>query len=521
MFADISKESESESNGDESPGSSYLLHQADLKETNETDTQADSHERLLERVASLPNLARALLMVARNKGAPGVDGQTVEEVVEAAPKLLPRLRLALISGTYRPGDIRRVWIPKPGGGQRGLGIPNVIDRVVQQAVYQHLEPIFEPTFHDSSHGFRAGRGSRTAIAQATEYFKDGYSITVDIDLSQFFDRVHHQRLLSRLAQRVGDGRILKLIHRLLKASVRHPDGTRLSPEEGAPQGGPLSPLLSNVVLDELDWELERRGLRFVRYAVDFSIFVRSQRAGERVMASVQRFIERKLRLVINESKSSVSKPFHLNFLGFHLGKCRDGSVSIRISQRTKKRIDAHIRELTPRNWGGSFETCAGRINRYLNGWIGYFQICTSPNSFSQLDAHIRRRLRALLVRQRKRRRHLFRHLLRQGVPSKHAWKSAYGIRGHWKRSASYGVHRAYPNAWFAARLVSLHDRWHDFHPPRVSDQLLLFSDHRLEEPDVGPQVRFCERPGGAIPRAYSTVAEADLCGWIASGAGGW
>lgn len=264
-----------------------------------------------------------------------------------------------------------------------------------------MEPIFELTSHDSSHGFRAGCGSRTAIAQATEYFKDGSGITVDIDLSQFVDRVHHQRLLSRFAPRAGDDRVLELIHRLLKASVSHPDGTRLSPEEGAPQGAPLSPLLSNVVLDELDWELEPRGLRFARYADDYSIFVRSQRAGERVMASVQRFIERKLRLVINESKSSVRKPFHSNFLGFHLGKGRDGSVYIRISQRAKKRIDARIRELTPRNWGGSFETCAGRINRYLNGWIGYFPICTSPNSFSQFDAHIGRRLRALLVRQRK------------------------------------------------------------------------------------------------------------------------
>jgi group II intron reverse transcriptase/maturase len=233
-----------------------LLHQADLKGTNETETPADSHERLLERVASLQNLARALLMVARDMRALGVDGQTVEEVVEAVHELLPQLRLALISGTYLPGGIRRVWIPKPGWGQRGLGISNVIDRVVQQAVYHHMEPIFEPTFHDSSHGFRSGHGARTAIAQASKYLKGGYGIMVDIDRLQFFDRVHHQRLLSRLTQRVGDGRVLKLVHRLLKASVSHPDGTRLSPEEGIPQGGPLSPHLSNVVLDELDWELE-------------------------------------------------------------------------------------------------------------------------------------------------------------------------------------------------------------------------------------------------------------------------
>ena len=268
VFADNPQGGNDEPKADVSAGRSYLLHQADLKETNETDVRADDPDRLLERVASMPNLARALLSVARNKGAPGVDGHHVEEVVEAAPGLLPKVRQALVSGTFFPGDIRRVWIPKPGGGQLGLGIPNVIDRVVQQAVYQILEPIFEPTFHDSSHGFRAHRGAQTAIAEATEYFNEGYGTTVDIDLSKFFDRVHHQRLLSRLAGQIGDGRVLKLIHRMLKAKVVLPDGTRTSTDEGTPQGGPLSPLLSNVVLDELDWELDRRGLRFVRYADD-------------------------------------------------------------------------------------------------------------------------------------------------------------------------------------------------------------------------------------------------------------
>lgn len=276
MFADNSPSVGGESagglNADVSAGRSYLLHTADDNLTSETDALADghdaSHDRLLERVASLPNLARALLFVARNKGAAGVDGVSTEEVVEAAPELLPKIREALISGLYQPGDIRRVWIPKPGGGERGLGIPNVIDRVVQQAVLLQLEPIFEPTFHDSSHGFRRYRGAQTAIAEATEYFNEGYGTTVDIDLSKFFDRVNHQRLLARMGKRVGDGRVLKLVHRMLKAKVVLPDGTRVVTEEGTPQGGPLSPLLSNIVLDELDWELDRRGLRFVRYADD-------------------------------------------------------------------------------------------------------------------------------------------------------------------------------------------------------------------------------------------------------------
>lgn len=454
------------------------MHQANRNETTEADTPADVHgasqDRLLEHIASLSNLERALFFVARNKGAAGVDKQSVEAVVEAAPELLPMLRHALLTGTYQPGDVRRVWIPKSGGGQRGLGIPNVIDRVVQQAVLLQVEPIFEPTFHDSSHGFRRHRGAQTAIAQAERYFKDGYAVTVDIDLSQFFDRVHHQRLLGRMSQRVSDGRVLKLIHRMLKAKVVLPDGTRTSTEAGTPQGGPLSPLLSNIVLDELDWELERRGLRFVRYADDFSVFVRSVRAGHRVMASIKRFIERKLRLVINEDKSSVSNPYDLTFLGFQLGKDTQGEVSIKISDRTATRLKARVRELTPRSWGGTFDSCVERVNGYLNGWIGYFRLCSGTSSFSDVDAHIRRRLRALIVRQKKRPRHLFRHLLRRGISRGMAWKTAYGIRGHWKRSSSFGIHKAYGNAWFGERLINLRERWQDFHPTGVTKQQMLF-----------------------------------------------
>ena len=234
-----------------------------------------------------------------------MDGESVEEVVDNAHRLLPRLRRALLEGSYRPGDIRRVWIPKAGGGQRGLGIPNVIDRWVQQAMLQVLEPIFEPVFHKSSHGFRPNRGAHTAIAEAKTYLEDGRSWLVDIDLSKFFDRVNHQRLLDRLSLQVKDRRVVTLIKRLLKAKVVLPDGMRVSTEEGTPQGGPLSPLLSNVVLDELDWELERRGLCFVRYADDCNIYVGSERACQRVMDSVRRFLEGRLRLLVNEDKSAV------------------------------------------------------------------------------------------------------------------------------------------------------------------------------------------------------------------------
>jgi group II intron reverse transcriptase/maturase len=485
-FADNSapkgRESGQASKADVSAGKAYLLYQADANLMNETDARIDSGgelsvENLLEEVASLPNLAAALLRVARNKGAPGVDGLSVQEVVEHAQQLLPKVQRALLQGNFIAGDIRRVWIPKPGGGERGLGIPNVVDRMVQQAVHQVIEPIFEPIFHDGSHGFRRDRGAQTAIASATGCFEEGYAYTVDIDLSKFFDRVHHQRLLGRMSEHVSDGRVLKLIHRMLKANVVLPEGTRVTTEEGTPQGGPLSPLLSNIVLNELDWELDRRGLRFVRYADDFSIFVRSERAGHRVMASVTSFIERKLRLVVNQEKSSVNGPYDLTFLGFELGKDdQSDEVTIGISERTRLRMNVKIRELTPRCWGNSLDRCIDGVNSYLTGWMGYFQLCTDTNSFSRFDAHIRRRLRSIKIRQRKRPRHLFRHLVSRGVSPGMARKAVYGIRGHWKRSASFAVHKAYPNAWFAQRLVNLCVRWTELTQPRALKQLLLFED---------------------------------------------
>jgi group II intron reverse transcriptase/maturase len=463
---------------DESVGRTYLLHRAKGMPTSDLIATAADTSRLLEQVASESNLATALLNVARNKGAPGVDGQSVVEVVDSAPLLLPRLRRALLEGDYGPGDIRRVWIPKPGGGQRGLGIPNVIDRWVQQAVRQVMEPIFEPTFHDSSHGFRPHRGAHTAIAEAKTYVGDGYKVVVDIDLSKFFDRVHHQRLLARLGQRIADLRILKLIRQMLKANVVMPDGTRVSTEEGTPQGGPLSPLLSNVVLDEFDSELQRRGLHFVRYADDCNIFVRSQRAGQRVMASVRRFLERRLRLQVNEEKSKVARPEEIHFLGFRLRMASEGNVEVHISARTKDRLDAQIRELTPRNWGQSSATCIAEVNRYLQGWIAYFRICTEESEFlfRRFDAHIRRRLRAIFVRQKKRPRHLFRHLLQCDVSLGAAAQTAYCRRGPWYKSNTRGMTAAYPNAWFHERLVSLWSSWEQFnHPPKLaSGQTLLF-----------------------------------------------
>jgi group II intron reverse transcriptase/maturase len=377
------------------------------------------------------------------------------------------LHRALLNGSYQPGDIRRVWIPKPGGGQRGLGIPNVVDRWVQQALLQVLEPLFDPTFHESSHGFRSGRGAQTAIAEAKGYVADGGHFVVDIDLAQFFDRVNHQRLLARLAGKVEDDRVLKLVRQMLKARVVLPDGTRVATDEGTPQGGPLSPLLSNIVLDELDWELERRGLRFVRYADDAKVYVGSERAGRRVMASLRQFIEGRMRLVVNEAKTAVTRPDVSHFLGFYLAPGHRGSVDVYLSARTIQRIRSRIRELTPCNWGQSVGACMDRVNRYLAGWTAYFRLCTEQGAklFRTFDAHIRRRIRCIILRQQKRPRFLFRHLRRHGASWQAAARTAFRSVGPWKKSNLPGMRQAYPNAWFQTRLVSAWTRWQELNPP--------------------------------------------------------
>jgi group II intron reverse transcriptase/maturase len=485
VFADSPSGGKHVEASDASEAKAWLLHTADGKEIIASAAQADDVGHLLEQATSPANMAQALLNVARNKGAAGVDGRSVDEVVAASRALLPKLRRSLLSGAYQPGAIRRVWIPKPGGGERGLGIPNVVDRWVQQALLHVLEPVFEPTFHDSSHGFRPRRGAQTAIAEAKGYVEQGCDWVVDIDLSKFFDRVNHQRLLGRLAQRVHDDRVLKLIGRMLKAKVVLPPpetGTVMSTEEGTPQGSPLSPLLSNVVLDELDWQLQRRGLRFVRYADDFMVFVRSERAGHRVMASIRRFIEDRLRLKVNEDKSHVARPDHLHFLGFTMRKNQTGDVEIHLSKRTQQRINARIRELTPRCWGGSLRSCMDGLNRYLRGWYGYFRLCTEQGArrFARIDAHARRRLRAIIIHQKGRRpRFLFRHLRACGVPAGLAAKTAYCRRGVWFKSSTYGMHRAYGNDWFYDRVATLAHLWAQENPNPTwvsSRQLELFGD---------------------------------------------
>jgi RNA-directed DNA polymerase len=409
-------------------------------------------------------LEEAFYKIASNKGAAGPDRQSIGEVQEQLSEILAVLTTSLLNGTYMPGDIRRVWIPKAGGGERGLGIPNVVDRVVQEAVRHVLEPLYEPTFHASSHGFRPGKGCHTAIAEARMHVGAGNTWVVDLDLEKFFDRVNHQRLMARLAERVEDKRLLVLIGHMLKAQVVMPDGVRVSTEEGVPQGGPLSPLLSNIVLDELDQELGRRGHRFVRYADDQNIYVKSERAGQRVMASIVGFIEKRLRLKVNEQKSAVAKPEERHFLGFRLrSNPMAEDVEVLLSKRTKERIDSKIRELTPRNWGRSLDANIRQLNAYLVGWIGFFGVCTQgvEQTLGSLDAHIRRRLRAIQLKHWKRKRIQARKLINLGLRPQTAWRSVYnGRKSIWALSHTPGVDRALRNAYFAERgLVSLKESW--------------------------------------------------------------
>ena len=422
----------------------------------------------MEEVCSRGNLIEAFEKVAANKGAPGPDKQTIAEVRQQLDDMVPHMQRSLLDGTYRPGDIRRVWIPKPGGGEpRGLGIPDVVDRIVQQAVHQVLSPNYEPTFHRCSHGFRPGRSCHTAIDQAKEYLEEGYEWTVDLDLSKFFDRVHHQRLIARLELRIKDTRIIRLIRRMLKANVVMPDGVVMSTETGTPQGGPLSPLLSNIVLDELDWELDQRGHRFVRYADDCNIYVRSQRAGKRVMESIVRFIQKRLQLVVNTDKSAVDRPHRRHFLGFRLQALPwKDDVEVMLSKRSLDRIAERIRELTPRNWGQSLRDCIRRLNRYLRGWFAFFRVCTEPEvkTLARLDAHIRRRLRAIVLKQWKRKRTIAHRLIKLGVKSRTAWRTLYDqTSSWWALSRSPAVHRGLDNAYFAKlHLFSLRAAWDEF-----------------------------------------------------------
>lgn len=390
----------------------------------------------LERVATYENLREAFRQVKKNGGAPGPNRRTIAEVESELGYQTERLRRQLLTESYQPAAVRRVWIPKGDGKRRGLGIPNVEDRWVQQALLQVLVPHFEPTFHGSSHGFRPGRSCHTAIAEAKSYVADGGNWMVDIDLEKFFDRVHHQRLLAKLGHTIGDERIVRLIGKMLKAGTVMPDGIVVPTEEGTPQGGPLSPLLSNIVLDELDHELQRRDHRFVRYADDVSIFVKSERAGKRVFESVTSFLERRLRLTVNRQKSAVSRPRGRHILGFSIRQnLKKKQVRLEISGKAKERLRERIRELTPRNHGRSLRDAIRRINAYLRGWAEYFgvaELAGGPARYA--DGHIRRRLRAILLQHWHKTPTLRSKLIGLGAPEAVVRRGVGVGRGTWKQS---------------------------------------------------------------------------------------
>ena len=403
-----------------------------------------STAHLMGAICDPDNIEAALRAVVRNKGAPGIDGITVKQLPRILKARWPEIEEQLLQGRYQPQSVRRVRIPKPAGGTRNLGIPTVIDRVIQQAVLQRLQPRWDPTFSEHSYGFRPGRSAHQAVVQAQAYVIDGYRFVVDIDLAKFFDRVNHDRLLAAVAKRVSDRRVLRLIRGYLTAGVLD-GGLFEESREGTPQGGPLSPLLSNLVLDELDRELERRGHRFVRYADDCNIYVRSEKAGRRVMQSLTRFIEERLKLQINAEKSAVARPWHRSFLGFTVKD--DPAFRRCVADKAVARFKDRVRELTRRHRGVSLEKMIADLNPFVRGWAGYFGL-SQWHELPSLDGWIRRRLRCVAWVQWKTRGQRYRELRRLKVPERSASAAIFSPKGPWRLSFSEALHRAFTKARF-------------------------------------------------------------------------
>jgi len=396
-------------------------------------------ERLMEEVCEQGNCEQALKRVQSNKGSAGVDRMTVGRLPAYLKKHWPNIREQLLAGKYKPQPVLRVEIEKPDGGRRNLGIPTVADRFIQQAVLQVLQKRWDPTFSDHSYGFRPGRSAQQAVTKAQQYIAEGNGVVVDIDLEKFFDRVNHDRLMAAVAKRIADKRMLKLIRAFLNAGVME-NGLVSSIDEGTPQGGPLSPLLSNIVLDELDRELEQRGHRFVRYADDCNIYVRSRRAGERVMASITNFISQKLKLKVNSEKSAVARPGQRKFLGFSFTPGR--SVRRRLAPKTIQRFKQRIRELTRRTRGVKIETMAEQLTLYLRGWKNYFGYCQTPSVLEGLEQWYRRRLRSVIWKQWKLGSVRFAQLRHRGVGRDLAAQTAGSAHGPWRIADSPALHLA-------------------------------------------------------------------------------
>jgi len=406
-------------------------------------SQLIEEPRLFENLCSTLYLGIGFILVKRNRGKPGIDGVRIADFEANLDEELSQLQQELSNWTYQPSPVRRVEIPKPGGkGMRLLGIPTVRDRVVQATLKLLLEPIFDPYFSPNSYGFRPGRSQHQAVEAAQRMVNSGKPYVVDIDLSKFFDRIHHDRLIARMGEKVTDKRILRLVGLMLRSGIMI-NGVVIPSQEGAMQGGPLSPLLSNIVLDELDQELEKRGLEFCRFADDCNIFVKSQKAAERVMEKVSQFIEKKLKLKVNQEKSQVALSDKVKFLGFTVV---NGTIAI--AHKALQTAMDKVKALTPRGTHKALEPALDKINQWYVGWSNYYSLTNYPSQLHKIEAHIRRRLRSRLVSQQKRKQHLYRNLVKRGVPRKQASKTVFSNNKRWVLSNARAVTRAYPNSWF-------------------------------------------------------------------------
>jgi RNA-directed DNA polymerase len=422
-----------------------------------TQTCEEHDMNLMERVVERVNMTQALRRVEKNGGAPGIDGMSTKSLLPYLKEHWEPIKGKLLTGTYQPQPVRRVEIPKPDGGIRLLGIPTVLDRLIQQALLQTLTPIFDPTFSSHSYGFRPGRSAHQAIKQCKQYIQEGNRYVVDMDLEKFFDRVNHDILMSRIARKIKDKRVLKLIRRYLQAGIMV-NGCKVVSEEGTPQGGPLSPLLGNIMLDELDKELERRGHRFARYADDCNLYVKSKRAGIRVMESITKFVEGRLKLKVNVEKSAVDRPWKRKYLGFSF--TMEKQSRIRLASKTTRRFKDKVRQITSRSWGISMEDRVQKLNQYLRGWIGYFQLIDTPSPLESLDQWIRRRLRMCLFKQWKKPKSKRRKLVGLGIPEEWARLISGSRKAYWRLSKTPQLNKALGlTYWQAQGLLSLRDTY--------------------------------------------------------------
>jgi RNA-directed DNA polymerase len=425
--------------------------------------QPDPNENLLERVLSRDNVQKAWKRVKANKGVAGIDHMSIEDFPEFARAQWDNIRDSLMAGTYQPSPVKRVEIPKPTGGPRPLGIPTVLDRVIQQAMYQVMMPIFDPDFSEFSYGFRPGRSAHGAVRKVREYIREGYRIAVDMDLSKFFDRVDHDVLMHRVARKIGDKHILRLIGKYLRAGVVI-KGRLEKSREGVPQGGPLSPLLANILLDDLDKELEKRNHKFVRYADDFVILVRTQRAGLRVKESVTRFLERKLKLKVNQDKSRVSSTDNTNFLGFTFK-----GTKIRWSDKAFREFKRRVKRLTGRSWFVSMEYRYKKLSQYICGWMNYFGISEYYRPIPEIDHWLRRRMRMCYWKQWRLPRTKIRNLLKLGTSLKPALDVGLRRKGPWRIARTLATQTGMTNKWLKEQgLVSVKERWVNIHYPATA-----------------------------------------------------